>query len=98
MLKGRKESRLLAYFGDLPDPRIACCKRDQLIDSIVIGICAVICSADSYVEMEEFGESLRANGSRRFLIYPTGFPRMIPFAASSIASSRQSFSVVFWRG
>lgn len=55
----RKESSLLAYFGDLPDPRIERCKHHQLIDIIAIGICAVICGADSFVEMEEFGRAKR---------------------------------------
>lgn len=63
----RKESSIPAYFGSLPDPRIERCKRHQLLDIISIGICAVICGADSYVEMEEFGRSPRANGSRPFL-------------------------------
>lgn len=59
MSKERKESSLLAYFGDLPDPRIDRGKHHQLLDIIVIGICAVICGADSFVEMEEFGRAKR---------------------------------------
>lgn len=59
MSKERKESSILAYFGSLPDPRIERCKRHQLLDIISIGICAVICGADSYVEMEEFGRAKR---------------------------------------
>ncbi|MCA1604822.1 MAG: ISAs1 family transposase [Acidobacteria bacterium] len=59
MAKGRKESSILAYFGDLPDPRIERCKHHQLLDIIAIGICAVICGADSFVEMEEFGHAKR---------------------------------------
>jgi len=47
MSKEQKESSILAYFADLPDPRIERCKHHQLIDIIVIGICAVICGADS---------------------------------------------------
>lgn len=59
MSKQRKESSILAYLGDLADPRIERCKRHQLIDIIAIGICAVICGADSFVEMEEFGRAKR---------------------------------------
>src|SRR5215210_619830 len=73
MSKQRKESSLLAYFGDLEDPRIERCKRHQLIDLIVIGICAVICSADSYVEMEEFGTAKR-EWFETFLELPNGIP------------------------
>ena len=73
MLKGSKESSLLAYFGDVPDPRIDRCKRHQLIDIIVIGICAVICSADSFVEMEEFGTA-KQEWFETFLDLPHGIP------------------------
>jgi len=73
MLKQRKESSLLAYFGDVPDPRIERCKRHQLIDIIVIGICAVICGADSFVEMEEFGKAKR-EWFETFLDLENGIP------------------------
>jgi len=73
MSKERKESSILAYFGELPDPRIDRCKRHQLIDIIVIGICAVICGADSFVEMEEFGRAKR-DWFETFLDLPNGIP------------------------
>lgn len=73
MSKQRKESSLLAYFGDLADPRIERCKRHQLLDIIAIGICAVICGADSYVEMEEFGTAKR-EWFETFLELENGIP------------------------
>lgn len=73
MSKGRREASLLAYFGDLPDPRIERCKRHQLIDISVIGICAVICSADSFVEMAEFGKA-KQEWFETFLDLPHGIP------------------------
>ncbi len=73
MSKQRKESSILAYFGDLADPRIERCKRHQLIDIIAIGICAVICGADSFVEMEEFGKAKR-EWFETFLDLENGIP------------------------
>lgn len=73
MSQSKKESSLLAYFGDVPDPRVERCKRHQLIDIIVIGICAVVCSADSFVEMEEFGRAKR-EWFETFLDLPNGIP------------------------
>jgi len=73
MAQERKESSILAYFGDLPDPRIERCKRHQLLDIIAIGICAVICGADSYVEMEEFGKAKR-EWFETFLDLENGIP------------------------
>ena len=46
---------LISLFGDMPDPRIDRKKLHQLDDIIIIAILSVICGAESWVEMEEFG-------------------------------------------
>ena len=47
---GKSEGRsLLDYFEDLTDLRIDRSKRHQLLDTIAIASCAVICGADSWV-------------------------------------------------
>ena len=45
------------HFADLQDPRIDRTKLHKLFDIIVIAICAVICGADTWVEVEEFGNA-----------------------------------------
>ena len=45
----------------------------MLIEIIIIAICAVICGADSWVEVEEFGKS-KEKWLRTFLILPNGIP------------------------
>ena len=64
---------LLVHFADLPDPRVERTKRHQLIDIIAIALCAVICGADSWVDVELFGRSKEA-WLRRFLALPNGIP------------------------
>jgi predicted transposase YbfD/YdcC len=64
---------LLMHFADLPDPRVDRTKRHQLIDIIAIALCAVICGADSWVDVELFGRSKEA-WLRRFLVLPNGIP------------------------
>lgn len=44
-------------FQDLEGPRIERSKRHQLLDSITISICAVICGSDSWVYVEMYGKS-----------------------------------------
>ena len=46
-------------FSSLQDPRTGRAKRHNLIDVIVIAICAVICGADSWVDVEMYGKSKR---------------------------------------
>ncbi len=43
------------HFAPLPDPRVERSKRYQLIDILIIALCAVICGADDFVNMEEWG-------------------------------------------
>lgn len=48
---------LVEHLAELEDPRVERTKLHQLSDIIVIAVCAVICGADSWVEVEEFGRA-----------------------------------------
>ena len=48
---------LISLFGDMPDPRLDRKKLHNLGDIITIAILAVICGAESWVDIEEFGEA-----------------------------------------
>ena len=43
-------------FGKIEDPRIERTKLHKLIDIIIIAICAVICGAEGWEEIEQFGK------------------------------------------
>lgn len=43
-------------FGKIADPRIDRTKLHKLIDIVIIAICAVICGAEGWEEIEEFGK------------------------------------------
>lgn len=61
------------HFGELKDPRIDRTKRHELLDIVAIAMCAVICGADSWVDIELFGNSKR-QWLERFLSLPNGIP------------------------
>lgn len=46
---------LSEHFETVEDPRVERTKQHQLIDIIIIAICAVICGADDWVAIERFG-------------------------------------------
>ena len=50
---------VLVHFSDLVDPRVERTKRHPLLTVVAIALCGVICGADSWVEVAEFGESRR---------------------------------------
>ena len=64
---------IVERFGMLEDPRTGHARRHELLDIIVITLCAVICGADNWVEIEEFGKA-KEDWFRRFLRLPNGIP------------------------
>lgn len=64
---------LLRFFEELEDPRMDRTKLHSLSDILVITICAVICGADEWTEIELFGNSKR-KWFKTFLALPNGVP------------------------
>lgn len=62
---------LLEHLGRVPDPRIKRTQRHELMDILVIALCAVIGGADDWVGVVEFGKSKREWFSS-FLKLPNG--------------------------
>lgn len=61
------------HFAELPDPRRAQGRRHRLSDMIVIAVCAVICAADTWSDVVDFGNAkLKWFGT--FLDLPHGVP------------------------
>jgi predicted transposase YbfD/YdcC len=61
------------HFANLEDPRIDRTKLHKLLDILVIAICAVICGADNWEEVQLFGEAKEA-WFRTILELPNGIP------------------------
>jgi hypothetical protein len=61
------------HFRKLKDPRIDRRKLHALVDVIVIALCAVLCGAEDWQQIETFGK-LRRDWLRRFLKLAHGIP------------------------
>lgn len=61
------------HFRKLKDPRINRRRRHLLLDIIVIALCAVLCGAKDWQQVETFGKQ-RRDWLRRFLRLPNGIP------------------------
>ena len=61
------------HFASVRDPRSGNALQHQLLDILVIAICAVICGADSWVEIEQWGQAQQA-WLKTFLELPHGIP------------------------
>ena len=64
---------LLRFFDELDDPRMDRTKLHSLSDILVITICAVICGADDWTEIELFGKT-KHKWLKTFLELPNGIP------------------------
>lgn len=74
-----KKASLMEHFSSLKDPRIDRTKRHLLMDIIVIAICAVICGADGWEDIEEYGKTKKP-WLKQFLKLPNGIPSHDTFA------------------
>jgi len=66
-------STIIKHFGKLEDPRIDRTKLHSLTDILTIAICAVICDADGWVDVENYGSAKQA-WLNTFLALPNGIP------------------------
>jgi len=61
------------HFAAIDDPRVERTKRHELIDILMISLCAVISGCDSWVDVEEYGKS-KEQWFSTFLSLPNGIP------------------------
>lgn len=64
---------LKSHFSKVKDPRVERTKQHKLIDIIIIAICATICGADGWIQVEQFGIEKEA-WLKTILELPNGIP------------------------
>lgn len=64
---------LAEHFGSLEDPRVEYLTDHKLLDIIMIAICAIICGAETWKDMELFGHE-RQEWLRQFMALENGIP------------------------
>ena len=64
---------LVEYLSTISDPRLERTRRHKLIDILVIAICGLICSAETWEEIELFGRA-KEEWFKKFLELPSGIP------------------------
>src|SRR5216110_3534290 len=72
-MKEQRPLDLETYFAAVQDPRIERTKLHKLLDIIIIAICGVICGAEAWAEIEEFGKE-KEEWLKTILELPNGIP------------------------
>lgn len=93
-MENQAPKSLLEHFSSLDDPRIDRTKRHQLIDILVIGICATICGAETWEDFELFGHA-KKDWFKTFLDLPNGIPSHDTFRRVFARIDPQQFQQAF---
>ena len=64
---------LFSHFEEMTDPRTERTKLHLLVDMIVIALCAAICGAEGWADVERFGKK-KKDWLARFLELSNGIP------------------------
>lgn len=85
---------IVDHFGGLEDPRRPQGTRHRLLDIIVIAICAVICGADGWEDVQAFGEA-KEGWLRTLLELPHGIPSHDTFGRVFALLDPEQFEACF---
>jgi predicted transposase YbfD/YdcC len=86
---------IVTHFSVMRDPRVERTKRHRLIDIIVLAVCAVIGGAETWVDLETYGEA-KEEWFKTFLELPNGIPSHDTFARVFSVLDAEQFRQCFY--
>ena len=96
MAEGSPIVALTEHFAALEDPRVERTKLHPLLSIVAIALCAVVCGAESWDDIAEFGE-VKARWLATFLDLPNGIPAHDTFNRVCAALDPEQFQACFVR-
>jgi len=91
---GKNDGFIAQHFGGIEDKRSRYGKQHKLIDIIIIAICAVICGADDWTSIAEYGDA-KAEWLKRFIELPNGIPSHDTFGRVFAMIDPEEFGACF---
>jgi len=93
-MKLKPKITIADHFSAIDDPRIDRSKQHKLIDIITIAICAAICGAEGWTDIETYGVT-KYEWLKQFLELPNGIPSHDTFARVFTRLNPQQFQQGF---
>lgn len=93
-MTNKPTASIIQHFSAIDDPRVNRQKKHELPDIFFITLCAVICGADNWVAVEEFGNAKKA-WFTELLGLPHGVPSHDTFGDVFAAIDTEQFSLCF---
>jgi hypothetical protein len=84
------------YFGDMPEPRVEGRCTHRLVEIIIVAICGVLCGANSWSEIEQYGRA-KEGFLRQFLELEHGIPAHDTFGRVFSLLDAKAFQARFAR-
>ncbi len=94
-MKLKPKITIADHFGEMEQSRVERSIQHKLIDIITIAICAVICGADTWVDIEIYGQS-KYEWLKQFLELPNGIPSGDTFSRVFSRLDPQEFRALFF--
>jgi predicted transposase YbfD/YdcC len=88
------KTSLIAHLSTIADPRVNRTKQHELIDILTLAICALLCRAETFNDMEDFGKA-KQEWFKTFLSLPNGIPSHDTFNRVFQALDPQEFLHAF---
>lgn len=63
----------MSYFSSMPDPRMKRCRQHELMDILFLSISAVLCGAEGWEDIEDFGHA-RLDWLKKYFPFENSIP------------------------
>jgi predicted transposase YbfD/YdcC len=93
-MKLKPKITIFDHFSKIEDPRVERTRHHKLIDIITIAICAVICGAEGWTDIETYGLA-KYEWLKQFLELPNGIPSHDTFSRVFARLNPQQFQQCF---